>query len=205
MTDLTFNSNPINKNFTKVQSLSEVIDHVFDHEIKSEMVLTNIIIDGECIPYEEGLEISEKPLNNFKKINFEAQSSLELAFEAVESCNEYIDLLTQKIKEMVTLYQQGSSPEGNLIFGEMIDILDLYIQLFNKIHQTLKRNLGDKFNLSDKIQKLDIHLLSILKALIPAKEKEDTIMLCDLLEYELIDNLTQWRIQIIPNLKSLKA
>jgi hypothetical protein len=30
------------------------------------------------------------------------------------------------------------------------------------------------------------------------------IMLCDLLEYELIANLDQWKNQIIPSLQSLK-
>lgn len=204
MTDLTLNRSPLKKNFSKVQSLSEVIDHVFDEEINPEMILTNIIVDGETIPFEEGMDISKKSLNNFKEVNFETQSSLELAFEAVDSCNDYIDLLVDKIQEMNTLYQQGKTLEANEHFGEMIDILDLYVQLFNKIHQTIKRNMKGELSLSEKIQKLDIHLLSVLKALIPAKEKEDIIMLCDLLEYELIDNLTQWKIQIIPSLKKLK-
>lgn len=204
MTDLTLNRTPLKRNFSQVQSLSEVIDHVFDNEINPEMILTNIIVDGETIPFEEGMELSKKTLNNFKEVNFETQSSLELAFEAVDSCNDYIDLLVGKIHEMNTLYQQGNSQEANEHFGDMIDILDLYVQLFSKIHQTIKRNMKAEFTLSEKIQKLDIHLLSVLKALIPAKEKEDIIMLCDLLEYELIDNLTQWKIQIIPSLKKLK-
>ncbi|MCR9206394.1 MAG: hypothetical protein NXH75_17565, partial [Halobacteriovoraceae bacterium] len=172
MTDLTLNRTPLKKNFSNVQSLSEVIDHVFDEEINPEMILTNIIVDGETIPFEEGMDISKKSLNNFKEVNFETQSSLELAFEAVDSCNDYIDLLVDKIQEMNTLYQQGKTLEANEHFGEMIDILDLYVQLFNKIHQTIKRNMKGEFSLSEKIQKLDIHLLSVLKALIPAKEKE---------------------------------
>lgn len=204
MTDLTLNRNPLKRNFSQVQSLSEVVDHVFDNEISAETILTNIVVDGHRIPFEEGLEICKQSLNNFKEVEFETQSSLELAFEAVDSCNDYIDLLVDKIHEMNTLYQKGESQEANAHFGEMIDILDLYVQLFNKIHQTIKRNMKGDPGLSEKIQKLDIHLLSVLKALIPAKEKEDIIMLCDLLEYELIDNLTQWKIQIIPSLKKLK-
>jgi hypothetical protein len=46
--------------------------------------------------------------------------------------------------------------------------------------------------------------LSVIKALLPAKEKNDVVMLCDLLEYELIDNLTQWKIKVLPELKKLK-
>lgn len=205
MTDLTINNSPIQKSFKDDESLASVIDHIFDKEMDSESVLVNLHIDNEIVPFEDGLDISRSELKAFTKINFETQTSTELAFDAVDSCNEYIDVLVDKIKELTQLYQAGDSQKANDIFGEMIDILDLYVQLFSKIHSTLKRNNVVTSESSEEIQKLDIHLLSVLKALIPAKEKNDIIMLCDLLEYELIDNLTQWKIKIIPNLKKLKA
>jgi hypothetical protein len=36
-----------------------------------------------------------------------------------------------------------------------------------------------------------------------ALEKSDNIMLIDLIEYELRDSLTQWKIRVLPKLKSL--
>ncbi|MCF8058163.1 MAG: hypothetical protein K9K67_02635 [Bacteriovoracaceae bacterium] len=204
MTDLTLNNYPIKRSFKNNESLEEVIDHLFNTEMERESVLVNLEIDNETIPFEDGLDLSKQKLNQFEKINFQTQTSTELAFEAVDSCNEYIDILSDKIREMVTLYQAGDSEKGNIEFGEMIDILDLYVQLFSKIHSTLKRKFSARLEVSEDIQKLDIHLLSVLKALIPAKEKNDIIMLCDLLEYELIDNLTQWKIKIIPSLKKLR-
>ncbi len=205
MTDLTLNNSPIKRKFKEDESLAKVIDHLFDNEMDNESVLVNLHLDNEVIPFEDGLDISKAELKEFTRINFETQTSTELAFEAVDSCNDYVDVLVDKIKELTQLYQAGEGEKANLIFGEMIDILDLYVQLFSKIHSTLKRGNIVNSEISEDIQKLDIHLLSVLKALIPAKEKNDIIMLCDLLEYELIDNLTQWKIKIIPNLKKLKA
>jgi hypothetical protein len=205
MTDLTLNNSPIKRKFREDESLANVIDHIFDNEMDNESVLVNLHLDDEIIPFEDGLDISRAELKEFTRINFETQTSTELAFEAVDSCNDYVDVLVDKIRELTQLYQAGDSQKANQIFGEMIDILDLYVQLFSKIHATLKRGNIVNSEISEDIQKLDIHLLSVLKALIPAKEKNDIIMLCDLLEYELIDNLTQWKIKIIPNLKKLKA
>ena len=59
-------------------------------------------------------------------------------------------------------------------------------------------------NKNEEFQKLEIHLLSVVRSLLQAKEKNDSIMICDLLEYELIDNLKQWKIKILPELKKLK-
>ena len=50
-------------------------------------------------------------------------------------------------------------------------------------------------------KELQIHLLSVMKAVSDAISKDDTIMLTDLLEYELKDNLTQWKIHVLTNLK----
>lgn len=205
MTSLTLNRSPLKRNFKNDQPLKEVVDHLFDNEMENESVLISLEVDGESIPFEDNAEINNRKIQEFSEINFQTQTSLELAFEAIDSCNDYIDILTEKIKHMAKSYQQGNMDEANALFGEMIDILDLYVQLFSRVHLTLKRNIKDPLDESKDIQKLDIHLLGVLKALIPAKEKGDIIMLCDLLEYELIDNLTQWKIKIIPSLKKLKA
>ncbi len=205
MTQVTLNQSPLKNSISQDQSLDELVSFIFDKEVSKENILVNINLDGEIVPFEDGLRVATAKVSSFSEIDFEIKSSLELAYEALDSCNEYIDLLVRKIKFLTECYNKNEVELANDQFTEVIDILDLYTQLFTKIHSTLKRNLADTSHISPEIQKLDIHLLSILKALIPAKEKGDLIMLCDLLEYELIDNLTQWKIKIVPALKKLKG
>ena len=205
MTQVTLNQSPLKNSISQDQSLDELVTFIFDKEVSKENILVNINLDGEIVPFEDGLRVATAKVSSFSEIDFEIKSSLELAYEALDSCNDYIDLLVRKIKFLTECYNKNEVELSNDQFTEVIDILDLYTQLFTKIHSTLKRNLADTSLISPEIQKLDIHLLSILKALIPAKEKGDLIMLCDLLEYELIDNLTQWKIKIVPALKKLKG
>ena len=205
MTQVTLNHGPLKTSISTDQKLGDLVSYVFDNEIPSENILTNINIDGEIIPFEEGLDFANEVVSSFNHIDFEIKTSLELSFEALDSCNDYIDLLTDKVKELSRLYSANEFDQANELFTEVIDILDLYTQLFARIHSTLKRNLPGTIKCSEDIQKLDIHLLSVLKALIPARENSDIIMLCDLLEYELVDNLTQWKIKIVPALKKLKG
>ena len=205
MTQVTLNQSPLKNSISQDQSLDELVSFIFDKEVSKENILVNINLDGEIIPFEDGLRVASAKVSSFKEIDFEIKSSLELAYEALDSCNDYIDLLIKKIKYLTECYNKNEIDQANDSFTEVIDILDLYTQLFARIHTTLKRNLPDTINVGPDIQKLDIHLLSILKALIPAKENGDIIMLCDLLEYELIDNLTQWKIKIVPALKRLKG
>lgn len=53
------------------------------------------------------------------------------------------------------------------------------------------------------IKESHIHLLFILKAMNQAQMKQDYVALEELIKYELKDNLTQWKIDLIPQIKKL--
>ncbi len=131
-------------------------------------------------------------------------SSLDLAFESIDSCFGYVDYITAQINKLTNQYGQGELELANDSFVEVIELMDLYIQLVTRVYRVLRTDLKVMNFKDESIQNLEIHLLSIMKALLQAKEKNDTIMLCDLLEYELVDNLTQWKIKVLPELKKLK-
>ncbi|MBT3583291.1 MAG: hypothetical protein HN509_00175 [Halobacteriovoraceae bacterium] len=206
MTQITVNQKSFKSEtteFAKEATLNEVLDLILD-EVGENEIITNIQINGQDIAIDEEEKYLAGQFQDYDKIDFTLQSSLELAYEALESCNSYIDVVIEKIQLMSDLYQSNKAGEANEIFGEVIEIMDLFVQLISKITKTIRTHLGEAFQKSNTIQKLEIHLLSVLKALVPAKEKDDIIMLCDLLEYELVDNLTQWKIKAIPELKNQK-
>ena len=131
--------------------------------------------------------------------------SLELAFESIDSCFGYVDYINSKILNLIGFYNAGELDLANESFIEVVELMDLYIQLISKVYRVIRVDFQGKSFKDESIQKLEIHLLSVIKALLLAKEKEDVIMLCDLLEYELVDNLTQWKIKVLPELKKLKS
>jgi len=141
--------------------------------------------------------------NKDSQNNSSNNSSLELAFESIDSCFGYVDYITNQIQKLIGHYNQGDMDLANQNFVEVIELMDLYIQLVSRVYRVLRVELKT-MQKDESIQKLEIHLLSVMKALLQAKEKNDTIMLCDLLEYELADNLTQWKIKVLPELKKLK-
>lgn len=89
----------------------------------------------------------------------------------------------------------------NITLLQAIEALDIFLQSIN--HLIKKCNLKDSSNSLQylPIKELQIHLLSVIKAVLNAQKCSDEIMLADLLGHELKDNLTQWKIQILPSLK----
>jgi hypothetical protein len=201
---ITVNHEDISSKFDSNQTVNEVMNSLLSGIIKDSEVITSISINGKELSEAEEGECLPNVVGGFNEIDFTVKSSVELAFEALDSCSSYIDVVVTKIKELNKLYSAGEYDRANYLFAEVIEIMDLFVQLMSKIHSTLRLSLKDKFIKTKTLQNLEIHLLSVLKGLVPAKEKNDVIMLCDLLEYELIDNLTQWKIKAIPELKRFK-
>ena len=205
MTQITINNQKIETDIDKTKSINAALDFILMDLAREEEVVSDIMLNGKPLALESDDAIFDEPISNYDTIDFTVKTSLELAYEALDSCNSYIDLVIDKIHTLTGLYQENKIDEANLKFGEAIEIIDLFVQLISRIYRTLRENQPAGFNKADTIQNLEIHLLSILKALVPAKEKEDIIMLCDLLEYELVDNLTQWKIKAVPELKRQKT
>ncbi len=98
-------------------------------------------------------------------------------------------------------YFRGDIQQVNHTFEKIVEILDLFIQLVSGIQHGLVLNVSGRFIKSDRVKNLEIHLLYIMKSLVKARKKNDLSMLCDLLKYELIDNLKTWKTLVIPQMK----
>ena len=84
---------------------------------------------------------------------------------------------------------------------KIFERLSDFISIVSTIFRDQVYNQYDSTTL-EVLKALKIHQLSIIKALKSAQSKNDQLMLTDLLEYELKDNLTQWKISAIPQLKT---
>lgn len=198
MISVSINRNSLEIPEDKSISLLDAISLIEREGLRPTEVITSVIINGEKIPVDMLGEFSEIDLDLLNDPIIEIKSSIEIATEALNDSSLYIDTLSAKVLDIVQAYNTNELEIANYAFSELIDLIDLYIQLISKVHKTVKNHNPNYFKNNETIRNLEIHLLSVLKALIPAREKNDIIMICDLLEYELMDNLTQWKINAIP-------
>ncbi len=100
------------------------------------------------------------------------------------------------------IYQTDISISGNhQQIIKIVDAIELFIQGINNINKVINSFVQDNDKYKQDLYNIKMHLLSIMKGIESAKNNNDYIMLNDLLEYELTDNLTQWKLKILPQLK----
>lgn len=88
----------------------------------------------------------------------------------------------------------------NLQLSELSADISKFVELTTLLSQVIQ--VKKKSSLPE-IKQAHIHLLFIIKGINQAQQKHDALVLEDLIKYELKDNLTQWKIDLIPLIKRL--
>ena len=199
MAFIEINSQRIKINEQNFLNLKSIIPKLQKEFPVNQFSLQNFKVNGEAIDINSENPKLIRPIekNDIIEINF--QSKDNILYDIVLDLNSLIDKILNKIKQTSTNLKSDKNEDALVNMSVIVDAIDLFIK---GINQTIsKSNLQQEEKDFLPIKELQVHLLSIVKAISGAYAKQDYIMLTDLLEYELRDNLTQWKILILPVLK----
>lgn len=119
--------------------------------------------------------------------------------------NPYLDLIEnlEKLSSSITLKITKMDYSSQVVYESDLNQILAGISVFIQTSTYIVRRLKNRYNQIDdsQVKNLQIHLLSVLKGIESAHNMKDLVMLEDLLEFELKDNLTKWKILVIPSLK----
>jgi ABC-type ATPase with predicted acetyltransferase domain len=113
-----------------------------------------------------------------------------------------LDLLNDLILQINLIEMSGQEKEYFL--NRQLSELTTDISRFVEVTTLLSRLILNRKKVTiPEIKNSHIHLLSVMKGISQARQKMDRMVLEDLIKYELKDNLTQWKIDFIPQTKRL--
>ena len=102
------------------------------------------------------------------------------------------------IISIVEDFRKNEIKEANEKLSELIEIVNLFIQLISQF----KEQSSDFDKVKGDVDEIELHLLETVKEILEVKQNDDDTSLCDLLEYELADNLEKWHKKVIQPLLS---
>lgn len=137
-----------------------------------------------------------RPINREDIISLDIQARNANEVALVEDVLELSNKILAKLDACVELLKNDDILKAKKELNLIIEAIETFIITSSYIC----KNTDDVELLPYK--ELQIHLLSVMKAISDAIAKDDSIMLTDLLEYELKDNLTQWKIHVFINLRN---
>ena len=116
------------------------------------------------------------------------------------SCELLNDLLIQI--QSVPFYSAEVEIQWNRRVSGVISDIGQFVELTTLCSKFIAQRKKTELPL---IKDSHVHLLFVIKAINQAQHKKDALVLDDLIKYELKDNLTQWKIDLIPQMKRLMS
>ena len=125
--------------------------------------------------------------------------SQEFLAQAIVLSQELLSDIFSKINSISDL-----TPEREYIWNNQLMSLTSDVSQFVEITTLISKvMMNRKHSVFMEIKESHIQLLFVLKGVVQAQQKQDLLALEDLIKYELRDNLTQWKIDLIPQTKRL--
>ena len=199
MATIEVNSQRINFDETQFFNLKTLIPKIqkkfpFDQYKVEKVSLNGVNIDLHSDHYQ-----LSQPIHKSDYISINIKKTQNNLLNLIDETSELIEKIIQKIFKSVNELKQDQLDDINKDLNTIIEALDIFIQSLT--HCLKEANFEASEQSLLPIKELEIHLLTVIKAINISQRKRDYIILADLLEYELKDNLTQWKILVIPPLK----
>lgn len=196
-----------NIDIDKDLALEKLINTILLDFIKNDEVITKIEVDSLTLDLEEHDQKLSQSVSNYGRIHIFTKKSIDLAYESLDSCDEYLDYMISLSTETSQLFKANKIDAANQHFSDLTETIQLFIELVSKIKSVLYTGgtTEHQQHIQQAIYPIEIHLHETIKSLIQARQQNDIVMLYDLLEYELIDNLNKWKMIGIAQLKKLKT
>jgi hypothetical protein len=178
-------------------SLSEIIDRISSKSISSERVITKIRVDGkELLEDENGLY---PDLNGDEIDSLEFQTGLpkEMAHQGLHDARIYLEKLNPGIGRTAELFRLGEEAKANEQYGRCIDGINWFIRILEGVRQVIGMNFQGMAFKEETVQSRIRKLQETIRGMWSAQLDEDWIMLADLLEYELLPIMEEWK-EILP-------
>lgn len=128
--------------------------------------------------------------------NSESASS-DILIESVQLSQEYLNQTLSRLHQLPSLQDAKAHNINQLVTALTMDV-GTFVEITTLITRMVQRRY--QYSIAGA-KESHIHLLFIMKGINQAQQKGDLLALEDLIKYELKDNLTQWKIDLIPQVK----
>ena len=188
---------------SSVNNLEEILVKVMSDLIRPGQVITTVKLNGEVYSEENPHDAVRISLSEIETLEIDTMATDEIAWRFLDSGVEQVDMIIQGAQKISELFRIADEGEANEEYANFLESLRLFLQMVAEVKAILNLDLASAFKgrtVEDRVQKLS----EMMDQILHVQEEEDWIMLADLLEYELIPLLEEWK-SILPLLKKKKG
>ncbi len=164
----------------------------------SSKLIIDVKINGEEA-FNQDYEIKEFNLNDVKTVEIKTDNIKATALRGLEEIKSILPKLSQSMSNISTVLQTGNKEGALAAFSNLCSEWRKIIQFFDNLSKLLGVNYSSLKVEEKSIDQINEELIALLMDTKNHIEKDDLVMLSDLVEYELAPKIDQ-QIQIVDSI-----
>ena len=170
--------------------LENLLESVYSDLAKNGRFIASLRVNGMEIADIDGE--SNRPLDGIRSIEIISDSPVHLARNIIIEGEAFIEGLKDCLVRTAERFMSGDEGAGSH-FSEAVQGLQWLVQMIGFIELNLKLDFDRLFLNGKPVVEYVQNLNSIFQDIVKSQEQFDTVLLADILEYDLVPHLDDWK------------
>lgn len=198
--EILIDNQSIEMDTSGVNNLEEVLVKIMTEDVKPGSTITTVKLNGTVYSEKTPHDAVGVAISDIKTLEINTMGEEEIAWRFLENGVRQLDLLIQAAEKVSELFRIADEAEANEHYAQLLESLRLFLHVVDQVKEILNLDLSAIAFENDTVEQRFEKLSEVINEMLKVQEEEDWIMLADLIEYELMPLLEEWK-SIVPVLK----
>ena len=172
------------KNF---DNLEDLLVKVMEDEQMNERIVTDVLVNDESFSEIYPHQAEDVAAQEMEKVEIKTVPIREMAVNITRELYKVINLMSKGSRQIADLFRQADDMEALDMYQDLLEVTKDFLGMIGILRSEF--NLQDIPGLESSLNKLS----ELFSEMVDVQENEDWILLSDLLEYEFLPLVEEWK------------
>ncbi len=173
----------------EIHNWEQLLRELETKHLKQNQVISSVHFDGDEILQFRDTEHLGRTLHSISEVRVEAKPLQQMVKEALDEASRFSVSLQTSLADIADGFRSQLIDQSNSKLSEVLQGIKMYIALLEGIELSLT---GQYKTGSTQVERIVEEMGPSLESLIEAQNQHDWILVADILEFELLSNLTSF-------------
>jgi hypothetical protein len=172
------------KNF---DNLEDLLVKVMEDEQMNERIVTDVLVNDESFSEIYPHQAEDVAAQEIEKVEIKTVPISEMAVNITRELYKVINIMSKGSRQVADLFRQADDMEALDMYQDLLEVTKDFLGMIGILRSEF--NLQDIPGLESSLKKLS----ELFSEMVDVQENEDWILLSDLLEYEFLPLVEEWK------------
>ncbi len=190
---IKLNGSDIELEVSGFSDMGELLEDIKKSRFSGTEFIVDIVINGNKVPPEELDDVVKKPFSEVESLEIVTANPRDVSLSTLKNLDPFLENLVSLLEQSADKFRMEKEKDANKFFISCVEGLQTFVGLLDKIKTLNTLDLSSMTFESVSVSEKEDALLKVSNSLYDSQKSKDWVSLGDVLEYELVPIIRDWR------------